>query len=151
MLSASEVVRRMVQYAASIAAHECETVKPGEPVRFTEAATVNDRIWQGDVSITVTEDRVPDGYLPVDTLVQLVPGNTIGAKHCLDGKEGVEMYLPSNWSEESLQGPWMRLSLERTILHPVHGSVMIPSGFCVRIGYQREHDRELQRERRAAD
>lgn len=151
MLSVSEVVERIVGFAKSIAANECETVKPGQPVRFTEASTVNDRIWQGDLSLTITEDKVPDGYKPVQTMVQLVPGNTVGSKHCLDGTSGVEMFLPEVWNEESLNGPWMRLTEERTVLHPIHGSVTIPAGFCVAADYQREYDLELQRERRAAD
>jgi hypothetical protein len=144
----------MVDYAARIARGE-EAVKPGQPLRFTEASSVNDRIWQGDLSITITDNKVPKGMEAIETRVQLVPGNTQGAKHCLDGTAGVEMYAPKGFDwvtpNDDLVGPWMRLTQERTILHPVHGSVTIPAGFCAQIGYQREYDEQLKRERRARD
>ena len=129
-----------------------EEVKPGMPLRFTEASTVNDRIWQGDLAITIAEDSVPEGYVKQENVnLQLVPGNNIGSKHCLDSADGVECWLPENFDETSLNGPFLRLSCERTVTHPVHGDVTIPSNFCVNISYQREYDLEQARERRARD
>ncbi len=81
---------------------------------------------------------------------QLVRGNTQGAKHCLDSLDGVELWLPKDWSDDSLQGPFLRIAEQRTVLHPTHGAVVLIAGsyLCC---YQREHDRELAKARRAAD
>lgn len=144
-----QVVRDTVEYAKRVR-DGLETVKPGQPLRFTEGCTINDRIWQGDLAITMCSDKIPAGYKKVDTKVQLVPGNNIGAKHCLDGTDGVEMYLHDEWNEETLRGPYIVLSQERTVIHPVHGSVtMIPG--CYQMTYQREQDLEEKKARRAAD
>lgn len=153
--SVEQIVANITTYAANIA-QGLETVKPGQPLRFTEASDVNDRIWQGDLALTITANKIPAGYVKEKKpRTQLVPGKTIGAKHCLDSLEGVEMYVPKgfNWENEgdSLAGPWCRLKAERTVMHPVHGSVTIPKGFCFQADYQREYDEELKRERRARD
>jgi hypothetical protein len=148
---ASVVIEEILEHARKISAGELEQVRPGMPLRFSEACTVNDRIWQGDLALTIIAS-MPTGYVEAkDPRVQLVPGNTVGAKHCLDSLQGVKMFLPKDWNEESLIGPYLEISEERTILHPVHGSVTIPAGFCVHCTYQREFDRELERERRARD
>lgn len=129
-------------------------IRPGQPVRFPDAASVNDAIRQGDLYLIVA-DAVPSGYVRIekrsDLDKQLVPGNTQGAKHCLDSLVGVELWRPKQWTEDSLEGPFLRLSQERTVLHPVHGAVTIPAGFAIQCMYQREFDREQQRERRARD
>jgi hypothetical protein len=129
-------------------------VKPGHPVRMSEAAGVNDAIRQGDLYLIVI-DKVPSDVVLIrsrkDIDRQLVPGNTTGAKHCLDSLDGVELYRPTDWSESTLQGPVFRLSKERTVLHPTHGAVTIPAGFLIECRYQREFDQEQKRERRARD
>jgi hypothetical protein len=145
------VVDEIVDFAKRIANGE-EDVLPGQPLNFTEASTINDRIWQGDMAITITNSEPPKDFVEKkDVLVQLVPGNTTGAKHCLQSKIGVEQWVPQNWTELGLIGPWMRFSEPNTILHPVHGSVSVPAGFCVQITYQREYDEIQKAERRAAD
>lgn len=125
-----------------------------QPVRFTEASTVGDAFWQGDLCIGIT-DKIPADYIRVDSPAamdaQLVPGNTAGARHCLDSMDGVELYRPRGWGGESLRGPAFILSQERTIVHPKHGHVTIPAGFIVLTGYQREYDAEQRLERRARD
>jgi hypothetical protein len=80
-----------------------------------------------------------------------VPGQTQGAKHCLDGTGGVEMYLPPGWPEVTEDGPCLVLTEERTVLHPTHGAVTIPAGMTVACSYQREWDAEQRRARRAID
>lgn len=147
----TEVMTEIMNHATKIANGEHETVRPGMPLRFTEACSTNDRIWQGDLALTIV-DAVPDGYIAAKKpSLQLVLGNNSGAKHCLDSLDGVAMYTPKDWNEESLNGPCLVLSQERTVLHPVHGSVTIPAGFMVQCTYQREYDKELERERRARD
>lgn len=131
-----------------------DRLRAGQPYRISEAASVGDRGWQGDLRIEIV-DKIPSDYVrvenpkPVDC--QLVPGNNIGSRHCLDSLEGVELYRPKVWNDEVLTGPAFVLHQERTICHPTHGDVTIPAGFTVVTGYQREYDKEQQRERRARD
>lgn len=127
------------------------TVQPGQPQRFSEAAVENDTIAQGDLYLIVREGGIPEGYTEGKTVVQLVPGQTQGAKHCLDSVEGVTMYFPKNWNEADLAGPIFVADREVEVLHPVHGNVTIPAGFMIECRYQREWDAELARERRNAD
>lgn len=141
----------ILDYVKQIKAGELEQVRPGMALRFTEACQDNDRIWQGDLALTIRTNK-PKGYkLAEKPNVQLVPGNTQGSKHCLDSLQNVDIYLPEEWNEESLEGPWLVVKQETTILHPTHGPVTIPAGMNVHCTYQREWDREQQRERRARD
>lgn len=130
-----------------------ETVAPGQPFSFTEAASVGDGCWQGDLGLEVVAG-VPAGYeLASKPSTQLVPGATQGSRHCLDSLKGVKLYLPEGWPTptDQLAGPVFVLSKPRTVTHPVHGDVSIPAGFTIRCRYQREYDAEQRRERRAAD
>lgn len=131
-----------------------ETVKPGQPVSFTDACVAGDTIRQGDLYLIIA-DKVPSGYVqvtkPKSIDKQLVPGNTQGAKHCLDSLTGVKLFRPKEWNDESLDGPCLVLTKPRKVLHPTHGTAMIPAGFTVVCRYQREFDKEMQRERRARD
>lgn len=149
-----QAIELIEQHAKKIREGKHETVSPGQPVRISEAAEVGDGVWQGDLGIEIVEAAMGD-YIevksPTDADRQLVPGNTQGARHCLDSLDGVRMFRPIDWNAESLQGPVLVLSKERTILHPTHGAVAIPAGFTVRCRYQREFDAEQRRERRAAD
>lgn len=146
-------IERIKRHAKRIADGH-ERVKPGQPVRFTEAATANDTIRQGDLYLTIV-GKVPSGYAKINAPnaanKQLVPGSTQGAKHCLDSLVGVTLYRPKKWSAESLEGPCLVLAKERKVLHPTHGAVTIPAGFTVLCRYQREFDSEQRRERRARD
>jgi hypothetical protein len=148
------VIDDIQAHAAKIKAGEHETVKPGQPARFTAAAVPGDAIWQGDLCLEIVS-VVPDGYTKaVKPAKQLVPGTTQGARHCLDSMGGVVVHYPSGWpqsAEETMAGPCLVLSQERTVLHPTHGSVTVPAGFTVLCGYQREYDAELRRERRNQD
>jgi hypothetical protein len=154
LVMAVTTIDKIQRSTKKIAEGKDPKVKPGNPERFTAAACVGDAIRQGDLYIVIAGQH-PAGYEPVkkpkDIDRQLVPGNTEGAKHCLDSLAGVEIWQPKNWTEESLDGPFVRLSQERTILHPVHGSVTVPAGIAFQCHYQREFDREMQKERRARD
>lgn len=128
-----------------------ETIEPGQPVTLTSAASCGDAVRQGDLYLVVVE-KVPEGYAKASRASkQLVPGTTRGAKHCLDSLDGVEVYLPKEWREESLQGPCLVLTKERTVLHPVHGAVTIAAGHTILCCYQREWEKEQAKERRARD
>jgi hypothetical protein len=146
-----EAIQKIVDHAQKIKNCEIKTVMPGKALEFSPACTVNDRIWQGDLAITIA-NKVPEGYeLVKNPSVQLVKGNNIGAKHCLDSLDGVEMHVPKNWTEESLVGPYLKINQDRNIVHPVHGNVKVLSGTEVHCTYQREFDSELKAERRARD
>lgn len=147
-------IEQIQNHAKSIANGEHDKIGPGVPVSMSSALVAGEGVAQGDLMLIVA-DRVPDGYQKVSKPnaidKQLVPGNTVGAKHCLDALAGVTLYRPSNWTEESLDGPCIVTTKERTVLHPTHGAVTIPAGMTVVCYYQREWDREQMKERRARD
>ena len=138
--------------------HENSNVEPGQPLTFSEAATAGDMIAQGDLYLMLV-DSVPEGFAKSDTQHdierQLVPGNTVGAKHCLTTLDGVSIYYPTGWHRspeyDSATGPVVVCSKETTITHPTHGAVTVPAGRIVACGYQRVYDAEQRRERRAQD
>lgn len=148
-------IKEVVAHAEAIANGQHETVKPGMPQAFSEASVEGDVIWQGDLGIAIVDDAIPEDYVKVKIKdLCLVPSsdNSIGSRHCLGSKEGVEMWTPEQWDSESMFGPYLRLSNGADVTHPVHGDVHIPSSFkCIQILYQREYDEELKRERRAKD
>lgn len=147
-------IERIEQHVAAARESKDPAVMPGRPERFTEAAQAGDTIPQGDLYLMIV-DAVPNDYVrvtkPTAADKQLVPGNTQGARHCLDALSGVKLFRPQNWTGEDLRGPCFVLTKERTILHPTHGDVTIPAGFTVLCGYQPEFDSETRRERRNAD
>lgn len=150
----TSTIERIQGHAKRIADGNHERVKPGMPAAFTEACVAGDTIRQGDLYLVVV-DQVPAGYVevikPKAIDKQLVPGNTEGAKHCLDALAGVKLYRPADWTEESLDGPCLVVTKARKVLHPVHGPVAIPAGMVVVCRYQREWDKEQAQERRARD
>ena len=148
-------VKNAVDYARKIYNGENGTQRPKMPYVFSEEASDGDMVWQGDLGIGIVSGGPPSGYVRVEKALKcLVPGkdHTIGARHCLSSCNGVEMWIPQNWDETSLDGPYIKLSKVTTITHPVHGDVIIPACFNeIQIVYQREWDLELARERRAKD
>ncbi len=147
-------IERIQNHVEAIANGQHERIKPGQPAAFSEACVAGDAIRQGDLYLILV-DAVPKGYVSVEKPTkadrQLVPGNTEGARHCLDALVGVTLYRPAQWSEESLEGPCFVLAKARKVLHPTHGVVSIPAGLTVLCIYQREWDKELAKERRARD
>lgn len=150
----NSVIQEIQNHATKIQNGEHDRIGPGFPVTMSRALEVGEGVAQGDLNIIIVES-IPKHYHRVDRPTQqdrqLVPGNTIGAKHCLDSLEGVEIYRPEQWSDESLDGPCLIVHQERSILHPIHGTVTIPAGMTVGCFYQREWDKELAKERRARD
>jgi len=131
-----------------------ESIEHGKPERLSEAMTDNEFFAQGDLNIGPIS-QIPEGYKRVEQPTpadrQLVKGETVGSKHCLTSLQGVEIYHPDDWTEESLLGPVLVFRQEGTITHPTHGDVIVPAGMTVQIGYQREYDAEQRRERRSRD
>ena len=147
-------IERLERHTQAIAAGEIEQVKPGMAASFTNACSTGDCIRQGDLYLVIV-DAVPSGYVeikkPRQADKQLVPGNTQGARHCLDALAGVKMYRPAKWDAESLDGPCLLLSKSRRVLHPTHGPVTMLAGQIVLCRYQREWSKEEAKQRRARD
>lgn len=148
---------RIKEHVEKIAKGEHEKVRPGMPQAFNGAHTVEDCGSQGDLDITII-DKVPTGYKLVEKIeekhLQLVPGNHIGARHCLDTTKGYKMYLPeATMTEESLEGPVLVLDADAdvTVVHPTHGNVKLFGGQSYQVTYQRNWDTEKKKERRSLD
>lgn len=154
----------------SLAVDNNDAVKPGQPFAFTEASTPGDAVWQGDLLVKIDSPKMENGtfvgFVKAEQkdkesltefnarLTKLVLGETQGARHILRSTEGVTVYHPVTWNEESLVGPILVLDKDgngATIDHPVHGSVTIPAGFTVALRYQREWDKYQAQQRRARD
>jgi hypothetical protein len=129
-------------------------VQPGAPMRFPDAVSVNDAIAQGDLLLKVV-NSVPAGFTKVDKLepkdMQLVVGNTVGAKHALSHLNGVTLYRPAEWTVESFIGPIFVCNQEVAVTHPVHGNVTVPANTMIACEYQKELDLIEAIERRARD
>lgn len=129
-------------------------MQPGEPHYMTGAESVGDTVCQGDFWIVVA-DKVPETGFKLDKkAIQLVPGNTEGAKHCLKpaGENSVDVYVPEVWDDDSLTGPYLVVKSAGVVVeHPKHGNVHLCKDTVYRCVYQREYDKEQKRERRARD
>lgn len=146
------VIDTLQSYVDKIKNHD--KVQPGMPALFTEACQSGDGIWQGDLGLELV-DKVPSGYKKVIELQekdkQLVLGNTQGARHCLNTLDGVVIYHSENWNDESLNGPCLVLSKDNIVFHPIHGSVSLLKDTIILCRYQKEWDKEQQKERRQQD
>jgi hypothetical protein len=143
------------QFMERVAKNQDPEVRPGQTERFTEGCVAGDYCRQGDMYIILSEKKVPKGYIKVtdksQANLQLVPGNTKGAKHCLDSWDGVEMYRKKDWGPDSLDGPFLVLTKDRTVGHDEHGTICLLAGQSYDIGYQRERDMLAAMERRRLD
>lgn len=153
-----------IKQVLSTHAKHLESVRPGLPASFPEAATVGDCIVQGDLYLTIT-DRVPSGYVKQPpsggkASRQLVPESGVGSHHRLDSLKGVTIHYPPgfaiNVDGDSLEGPCLVLNEDRVIVHEPghdhpHGPVTLRAGTIVHCTYQREWSKEEARERRARD
>ena len=146
-------VRAIKRAASSV--DNTDVVGPGQPLFLNAAAAIGDGVWQGDLGIEIVAG-VPKGYKLTPAQHQLVPGDSIGARHRLTDLGTVtDFALPTGWSAEmtyeGLEGPYFRCAQDTTIAHPTHGPVTIAAGHCVGLRYQRNLDQETQRARRALD
>lgn len=142
------------RHVASIRAGS-EKCGPGRPQSFSTAAVAGDCIPQGDLYFVIV-DAVPAEYAeitdPTDMDRQLVPGNTQGARHCLESLDGVRLFRPASWPEVEFGGPCLvPTSRDAVTLHPTHGPVTVPVGLIALCVYQRSLDEIERRERRARD
>lgn len=132
-------VKELVSQAVKIREGQHESIKPGEPLRFTEASVPGDRIDQGDVHITIRRSP-PEGYKEGPPVRKMVPSatDTEGSRHCLSHTDSMRMWFPENWTDvNSTAGPYVECEKEVTVEHPRHGHVTIPGGMPFQIGYQR--------------
>lgn len=123
------------------------------PAVFNEDAAVNTAIAQGDLNLVIRES-VPENYqLRTDTNLQVVPGQTLGSRHCLTRASECQVFDPPGWGPDydELQGPFLVTQGATEVAHPTHANVEIPGGKIVECSYQRTWDQEQRRERRARD
>jgi hypothetical protein len=151
----SLVIEKLQERKAEILRGDHEKLGPGVAQRMSPAMGADDCIAQGDVYF-VAGQGLPPGYTKVHKLEDkhrflAWDNGTIGSNHKLDSLEGVEMWLPSEWSAESLRGPYFKCKTERVGTHPTHGHVIIPAGMEVEIAYPRDFDLEQKIARRSAD
>ena len=137
-------------------------VSPGLPFSLTDAHSVGDEVWQGDLGIQIV-DGVPGGYVriaePKDQDRQLVPlDGSPGSHHRIQSWDGVELYRPFGWGESDtdLRGPCVVFTRPNAIVHEPghsspHGTVNVESPMTVLCRYQRNLNHELREERRARD
>lgn len=118
-----------------------EEIRNDQPQRFPEAASVGEFCRQGDIYLTLLAD-VPAGAKEIPVRHQIAEGNTQGARHCLDARAGVRMFVLPN--ADVLTGPVLLLTEERTITHPEHGHWVLPAG-VYGVTYQRQFADELRR------
>ena len=138
------------------------TVSPGLPFALTNAHSVGDEVWQGDLGLEVV-GIVPSDYVrinqPTDADRQLVPlDGSPGSHHRLQSWDGVELYRPVDWgkSDTDLRGPCVVFTKPNAIVHEPghgnpHGTVKIESPMTIQCRYQRNLNHELREERRARD
>lgn len=123
------------------------------PAFFPNDPPVNSAIAQGDLYLVII-DELPDGYtVRTDKSLQLVPGNTVGARHCLVENSPCQVFDPAGFSDtyEGLMGPVLVTDGPTEVAHPTHANVMIPSGTTVQCRYQRTWDAHQKEIRRARD
>jgi hypothetical protein len=148
------VIEAAAAFMANVKAGRDPDVKPGSTERFTEGCVPGDGIRQGDIYITLQAALPKKGYKEVTEktieALQLVPGNTKGAKHVLDSWDGVKLYRPTDWSGDQFKGPYILTTENREIRHEEHGTVCLLPG-TYSIHYQREKDAMDAAERRRLD
>ena len=98
---------------------------------------------QGDIYLKKLAD-IPEGAQPISPRLQLVPGVSMGSRHCLDSLAGIQMFTVA--TPTPLDGPVLVLSQERAITHPKHGDLCgLPAGAVIQIIYQRAYATEVRR------
>ena len=99
---------------------------------------------QGDCRII----RLPDDFdkenlEKAKSETQLAPGDTVGSRHCLSSRDGVQFF--SLKYANALDGPIIKTSKPVTITHPEHGDCCnLPPGWYAFPG-QRTFAEELRR------
>jgi len=155
-MSTMTEIEMIEQHAENIRNGLDEKVKPGMDAYFTEACVEGEGIWQGDLLLVIAGDTLGEGFgknHAQEDNHQLVPGETVGSRHCLENLDGIEVFYPKEWNEDSLIGPYFTVAKGTTaiVTHPTHGNVHIPGGFNIQCYYQKEQDREQEKVRRALD
>jgi hypothetical protein len=95
---------------------------------------------QGDLYIMRVEN-LPNVTATKQQL-QLVPGRTMGSRHCLDSLKDITLHGLKDGSV--LDGAVIEAKREFTICHPEHGDKILSPGIY-RTGYQKAYSQELRR------
>lgn len=132
------------------------TISPGLPFRLTDAHTVGDGVWQGDLGIEIVSGNVPprDYVLvknPTEADRQLAIEAGVGSHHRLQSFDGVKLFRPADWgkNDADLRGPFIVFSKPNAIVHEPghakpHGTVVIDAPMTCLIRYQRNLTAEMR-------
>lgn len=134
------MIEELVNFQNKLASGELP-VKPGQHEIYSEAASNTDEGRQGDLYFR-TIDKIPSGYVNHVPFIKMVPGDTIGAKHCFN-KLPLECWIPEGWNSreyEGLLGPVVKLN-GHVLQHQEHGHITF--GDClIQFGYQKSLEQE---------
>jgi hypothetical protein len=114
----------------------------GGKVERIGSPSLGDVVRQGDLYFICVETAT--GKLTNNR--QLVPGETQGSRHILDGDCRVFVDGPSIAGvPKQLLGPQFRCVGDVTVEHPEHGHKIFPSATCWAVVYQRAFADEIRR------
>ena len=102
------------------------------PIEYTEFE-LGSIHWQGDVGI-LRISKVPEGARKINNEAQLAPGTSRGSRHLIHEACVFTMYRDGS---EVTDGPVVDASTKLQVVHPDHGTVVMPPGIY-KIVYQRQ-------------
>ncbi len=140
VVSTDVSIKKIVALGKHVAKDAAQRIDPDAYARLPAGAIF---AQQGDVYLAKLA-TVPTDARRIDAHRQLVPGVSMGSRHCLDSLAGVSMFLLAH--PGPLDGPILLLTETRTIVHPKHGDIVgIPSGAIVHVQYQRMYADTVRR------
>lgn len=154
MISVKEVAKKLDTHI--------RTISPGQPFHLNGCHSINDRVCQGDLNLTICAE-IPKGYElikdPTDADRQLVPlDGSPGSHHRLQSFDGVVLYRKPDWgtSDTDLSGPVVVFDKPNAIVHEPgtstpHGTVFVDDPMIIACTYQRNLTADERAEKRARD
>jgi hypothetical protein len=145
------VIQNLIRYNEKLKRGDLP-IKPGQAEQVSEAAGPNDHYAQGDLYFRLIDD-VPEGYTEVTPFLKMVPGETVGSRHCwADLPE--RLWVPEGWDSQNYTGLLGPIALVRSnvLQHAEHGNYEWDFLLerLTEFRYQRDEDAE-ERERRRQD
>jgi len=132
MQTATEVYKKVKETAET---HKNDSVQDCTKMKVNQIARQGDLYIQKTGNVTGLKEKTV-------TTNQLVPGQTMGSRHCLDSLQGIKFYTSSRSS--ALMGDTLEATRAFQVNHPEHGDIKFSAG-CYRIGYQKDHAAEEKR------
>lgn len=104
--------------------------------------SLGDVVRQGDLYLQCIED-LPKGTPTTNR--QLVPGNTQGSRHVLEGDVEIVNGVSRSDINQVLLGPAFKCNSDVTVTHPEHGHRVLPAGTTWQCVYQQSYAEEVRR------